>query len=70
MREMYDKFLIAHRLSTVLEADKICVLEKGKLIEEGNHKNLFSKKGAYFEMWNKQLPVDLNKLVKKNGIKG
>jgi ATP-binding cassette subfamily B protein len=61
--------LIAHRLSTVLEADKICVLEKGKLIEEGNHKNLFSKKGAYFEMWNKQLPVDLNKLVKKNGIK-
>ncbi|MEQ8523736.1 peptidase domain-containing ABC transporter [Gracilimonas sp.] len=61
--------LIAHRLSTVLGADKICVLEKGKLIEEGNHESLFSKKGAYYGMWNKQLPIDLNKLLKKNGIK-
>lgn len=60
--------LIAHRLSTVLGADKICVLEKGNLIEEGNHESLFSKKGAYYGMWNKQLPIDLNKLL-KNGIK-
>jgi ATP-binding cassette subfamily B protein len=48
--------LIAHRLSTVINADKIVVLEKGKLIEEGAHKNLYACKGTYFEMWQKQIP--------------
>ncbi|MFA8435674.1 MAG: ATP-binding cassette domain-containing protein, partial [Marinifilaceae bacterium] len=48
--------LIAHRLGTVLQADKIVVLEKGKLIEEGPHGNLYAQKGKYFEMWQKQLP--------------
>lgn len=57
--------LIAHRLSTIFKADKICVLEKGKLVEEGNHRSLFSKRGTYFQMWNKQFPKDLNKLIKK-----
>jgi len=48
--------LIAHRLSTVMNADKIVVLEKGKLIEEGNHKKLISKKGRYYDMWKQQFP--------------
>lgn len=48
--------LIAHRLSTVINADKIVVLKKGELIEEGTHKALLKKKGAYTEMWNKQFP--------------
>jgi ABC-type bacteriocin transporter len=48
--------LIAHRLSTVINADKIMVLEKGKLVEEGAHLALFKSKGKYFEMWQKQLP--------------
>ena len=49
--------LIAHRLSTVAIADKIVVLEKGKVIEEGSHEELFRKEGAYFGLWEKQMPV-------------
>ncbi|MCU4164997.1 peptidase domain-containing ABC transporter [Carboxylicivirga caseinilyticus] len=48
--------LIAHRLSTVMNADKIVVLENGKVIEEGTHYQLFDKQGKYFSMWSKQMP--------------
>ena len=46
--------IIAHRLSTVSNADNIIVLDKGEIIEEGNHSTLLSKKGLYASMWNKQ----------------
>ena len=49
--------LIAHRLSTVVHADKIVLIEKGKLIEQGNHEELYSKKGKYYAMWQQQFPV-------------
>ena len=49
--------LIAHRLSTVVNADKIAVLRRGELLEEGTHKALLRKNGVYKEMWNKQFPV-------------
>jgi len=49
--------LIAHRLSTVINADKIVVLNKGEMIEEGTHKSLLKHNGAYKEMWTKQFPV-------------
>ena len=48
--------VIAHRLSTVMNADKIVVLEEGKLIEEGTHYQLFEKQGKYYKMWQKQMP--------------
>lgn len=48
--------LIAHRLSTVVNADKIAVLNKGELIEEGTHKSLLKKNKAYAAMWKKQFP--------------
>jgi len=48
--------LIAHRLGTVLQSDKIIVLEKGKLIEEGAHIELYEQKGKYYQMWQKQMP--------------
>lgn len=48
--------VIAHRLSTVMNADKIVVLEVGKLIEEGTHYQLFEKQGKYYKMWQKQMP--------------
>lgn len=48
--------IIAHRLSTVMNADKIVVLEQGKLIEEGSHKKLLTKKGKYYGMWRQQFP--------------
>ena len=43
--------MIAHRLSTVVNADKIIVLDEGKLIEEGAHKELLEKNGMYARMW-------------------
>jgi len=49
--------LIAHRLSTVVNADKIAVLSQGKLIEEGTHQELLQRKAAYAAMWQKQFPV-------------
>jgi ABC-type transport system involved in Fe-S cluster assembly fused permease/ATPase subunit len=44
-------------LSTAANADNIIVLDKGAIIEEGNHETLIQKKGKYFEMWEKQKPV-------------
>ena len=46
--------VIAHRLSTVIDADKIIVLENGKIVEQGTHKELLQKNGLYAEMWMRQ----------------
>ena len=46
--------VIAHRLSTIIKADKIIVLEDGKIKEVGNHKELYSKKGSYYDLHNTQ----------------
>ncbi|MBN1925155.1 MAG: peptidase domain-containing ABC transporter [Prolixibacteraceae bacterium] len=55
--------IIAHRLSSVINADKIVVLEGGKLAEQGTHFELYSKRGKYFQMWGKQLPADIQELI-------
>ncbi len=47
--------LIAHRLSTIMHANRIFVLEKGKIIEEGNHFDLLDSKGLYYAMWRQQV---------------
>ncbi len=47
--------LIAHRLSTIMHADRIYVLEQGKIIETGNHQELIDEKGLYFAMWRQQI---------------
>lgn len=49
--------VIAHRLSTVMNADQIVVLEKGKIIEVGNHQELVAKKGSYFKLVKNQLQL-------------
>jgi len=46
--------IIAHRLSTVQNADKILVLDKGQIIEEGTHKELLEKKGKYYSLYQEQ----------------
>jgi ATP-binding cassette subfamily B protein len=47
--------LIAHRLSTVMHADRIHVLERGKIIEVGRHDELLDLKGLYYAMWRQQV---------------
>ncbi len=47
--------LIAHRLSTVLHADRIFVLERGRVVEEGQHDDLLGRKGLYYAMWRQQV---------------
>jgi ATP-binding cassette subfamily B protein len=47
--------LIAHRLSTVMHADRIYVLEQGRIAESGRHSELLEKKGLYYAMWRQQV---------------
>ena len=46
--------IIAHRLSTVVNADEIVVLENGKVVESGTHKELIKEKGNYYSLWQQQ----------------
>jgi ATP-binding cassette subfamily B protein len=60
IREISDRreqmtILIAHRLSTVMHADTIFVLEKGKFAETGSHEELLEQKGLYYSMWRQQI---------------
>jgi ATP-binding cassette, subfamily B, bacterial len=47
--------LIAHRLSTVMHADRIYVLERGHIVEQGRHEELLDEKGLYYAMWRQQV---------------
>jgi ATP-binding cassette subfamily B protein len=49
--------IVAHRLSTVKNADQIIVLDNGKIIEVGNHQSLTAKKGAYYNLVKNQLEL-------------
>ncbi|QRR00435.1 ABC transporter ATP-binding protein [Dyadobacter sandarakinus] len=47
--------MIAHRLSTIMHADRIYVLEKGRIVEMGSHSDLLDEKGLYYAMWRQQI---------------
>lgn len=51
-------FVIAHRLSTIEKADQILVMESGKIVEKGSHKELLAKSGRYSQLYNKEFEVD------------
>ena len=55
MSASHITILIAHRLSTVLHADCIYVLERGKIAEAGKHQDLLAQKGLYYAMWRQQI---------------
>lgn len=61
-------FIIAHRISTVKDADLILVLDQGRLIEKGTHQELMEKKGYYYDVYENQLG-DFNKGGGENGKK-
>jgi ATP-binding cassette subfamily B protein len=54
--------LIAHRLSTVMHSDRIYVLEKGLVVEVGDHESLLKEKGLYYAMWREQIGERFNVL--------
>lgn len=53
--------LATHRVACAAEADRICVLEKGKIVESGDHQALIEMKGRYYKMWQKQHLFSLEK---------
>ena len=50
--------MIAHRLSTVVDADQILVLDKGRIVEQGTHHELLKKQGRYTRLWEIQHQSD------------
>lgn len=50
----HTTFIVAHRLSSTIHADQILVIEKGQIVESGNHQELLKKDGLYSELWTKQ----------------
>jgi len=68
VQEAIDQFerqhtvlVIAHRLSTIVKADIICVLDKGQIIEQGNHQQLLEKQGIYAGLWRQQVNMAANR---------
>ncbi|MGL5446217.1 MAG: ABCB family ABC transporter ATP-binding protein/permease, partial [Rhabdaerophilum sp.] len=62
--------VIAHRLSTVVNADRIIVLDKGVIAESGTHEELLAGSGLYAGMWNRQREVDLARETLKRAAEG
>ena len=59
--------VIAHRLKSIMDADKIIVLREGKIIEEGTHKSLMEKDGTYKTLWNLQFEAETWEIASKGG---
>ena len=64
VQEAFDKlmkgrtsFIVAHRLSTIQEADVILVMKDGHIIEQGNHESLLAKNGFYAKLYNSQFAL-------------
>jgi ABC-type multidrug transport system fused ATPase/permease subunit len=56
-------FVIAHRLSTVRQADQILVVEAGQIVERGTHQSLYAQQGRYYDLYTRQHGVESNMLL-------
>ena len=59
MRNIGTMLIVAHRLSTIQHADKIFVMSKGKIVEQGNHSELLEKQGRYYRLYELQYTKNL-----------
>lgn len=59
----HTTLVIAHRLSTVMDADKIVVLEQGKVVEQGTHQELLQRNGAYWQLWQHQQSEEAKSII-------
>lgn len=57
LTENRTSIIIAHRLATIQNADKILVMDKGRIVEQGSHKDLIDKKGYYYNLYNAQFKI-------------
>lgn len=60
--------VITHRLSTILNADKVIVLNRGSVVEEGKHEELIESKGEYYNLWAQQVPLDFRGVSDKDAL--
>jgi len=51
-------FIIAHRIQTVMQADKILILDKGRVVQQGTHRELIKQDGLYREIYNIQAKIE------------
>lgn len=58
MMEGRTTFIVAHRLSTIKNADMILVMDKGRILEQGNHQELLKKQGYYYNLYNSQFNLE------------
>ena len=54
LMEGRTSFVVAHRLSTVMHADVIVVMDRGRIVEQGTHAELLEHRGFYYGLWNSQ----------------
>lgn len=65
--EGHTALIIAHRLSTVVDADEIAVIEDGSVVERGTHQGLLAKQGRYFQLWLAQQSTDSGETQDQGG---
>lgn len=54
LKNNHTILIVAHRLSTIINADMICVMKQGEIVEQGTHHELLAKKGEYYNLYNRQ----------------